>query len=133
MNNPSDTDPVFGKFGTSNTFNVDQVPLPFTSSDPRTLEFIGTQRVWVKQPGAGLDKRQCTLQLLIRPLGKQPKPVLIFRGALVPKRACDRRKREEESKRYDDDVEVIWQAKAWADTVTVVKWVQENNYESVCR
>jgi hypothetical protein len=116
------TDTKFGKFGLNNTFNVDQVPLPFASADPRTLEFIGTKRVWVKQPGSGLDKRQCTLQLLIRPLGKQPKPVLIFRGAVVPKRACDRRKRELEVARYDPDVTVIWQLKAWADTTTCIKW-----------
>ena len=119
---PSDLDPAWGKFNCSNTFNVDQVPLPFASADPRTLEFIAVKRVWIKQPGAGLEKRQCTLQLLIRALGKQPKPTLIFRGNPTPTRAADRRKREEEAKDYDEDVTVIWQKKAWADMDTCVRW-----------
>ena len=62
LRNKSAADGKFGKFGVSHTFNVDQVPLPFASSDPRTLEFIGAKRVWIKQPGSGLDKRQATLQ-----------------------------------------------------------------------
>ena len=47
-------------------YNVDQVPLPFASDSPITLEFEGTKNVWVRQLGSGLDKRQCTLQLCIR-------------------------------------------------------------------
>jgi hypothetical protein len=112
----------YGAFGLHNSFNVDQVPLPFASADPRTIEFMGTERVWIKQPGSGLDKRQATLQLLIRPLGTQPRPCLLFRGHAKPKRACDRRKREEEEKGYDQDVQVLWQAKAWADTATCIEW-----------
>ena len=122
LRHPSDLDPAWGNFNCSNTFNVDQVPLPFASADPRTLEFIAVKRVWIKQPGAGLEKRQCTLQLLIRALGKQPKPTLIFRGNPTPTRAADRRKREEEAKDYDEDVTVIWQKKAWADMDTCVRW-----------
>jgi hypothetical protein len=125
MRHSKPTDTKYGKFGLFNTFNVDQVPLPFASADPRTVEFIGTKRVWIKQPGSGLDKRQATLQLLIRPKGKQPKPTLLFRGQATPKRACDRRKREEEEKGYDEDVNVLWQAKAWADTVTCVEWARK--------
>jgi hypothetical protein len=83
MRHPS-TDRRWGKYGLCNTFNVDQVPLPFASSDPRTLEFVGTKRVWIKQLGSGLDKRQATLQLLIRPCGKQPRPTLLFRGRAKP-------------------------------------------------
>ena len=61
---PDEDDSVFGKFGELTTFNVNQVPMPFASSDPRTLEFLGTRRVWVKAPGSGLDKRQGTLDAL---------------------------------------------------------------------
>jgi hypothetical protein len=73
----------YGKYDPYNTFNVDQHPLPFASCDPCTLEFIGTERVWIKQPGSGLDKRQATLQLLVRPLGRQPLPCLLFRGTMM--------------------------------------------------
>ena len=51
---------AYGLFGLYNSFNADHVPLPFASADPRTIEFIGTERVWIKQPGSGLDKRQAT-------------------------------------------------------------------------
>lgn len=30
-------------------------------------------KVWISQPGSGLDKRQCTLQICFRPDGKQPR------------------------------------------------------------
>jgi hypothetical protein len=125
MQHPS-TDRRWGKFGEHNTFNVDQVPLPFASSDPRTLEFVGTKRVWIKQPGSGLDKRQATLQLLIRPYGKQPRPTLLFRGRAKPQGAKRRAKRREEEKEYDDDVDAIWQAKAWANTEACVEWSWRN-------
>ena len=115
-------DEVYGLFGPENTLNVDQVPLPFSSTDPVTLEFIGVKRVWIKQPGAGLDKRQCTLQLCIRALGEQPKPVLIFRGMARHKRQCDRDKRAAEEAQYDTDCYVLWQKKAWADTDTCIAW-----------
>ena len=58
----------YGKFNPYNTFNVDKHPLPFASADPSTLEFIGTERVLIREPGSGLSTRQLKLQLLIRPL-----------------------------------------------------------------
>ena len=124
--NPDDVDLVFGEFGEYNTFDVDQVPMPFASSDPRTLEFHGVERVWVKAPGSGLDKRQGTLQLVIRPLGRQPKPCLLFRGTPTAKmkRDYDRKNRETEEGLYDPDIDVLWQAKAWADTVTCIEWAE---------
>ena len=103
---------------------MDQVPLPFASCSQRTLEFVGTQRVWIKQPGSGLDKRQATLQLLIRGEGQQPKPVLIFRGKKKPSRHCDQQARATEAANYDKDVEVLWQPKSWADIETCVEWAE---------
>jgi hypothetical protein len=124
-NNPATLfDVRYGMYGPYNTLDVDQVPLPFASADPSTLEFIGTQRVWIKTPGSGLDKRQATLQLLIRALGKQPKPCLLFRGCPELKRQYDKDNRVREEAEYDDDVVVLWQAKAWADTKTCVKWAE---------
>jgi hypothetical protein len=85
---------------------------------------FGTQRVWIKSPGSGLDKRQCTLQLLVRPLGKQPLPCLLFRGQPVPTQAWRLPLRNLEEELYDKDVKVLWQAKAWADTETCVRWAE---------
>jgi hypothetical protein len=109
----AETDPrhnftaTYGEFDPYNTLNVDQHPLPFASTDPCTLEFIGTQRVWIKQPGSGLDKRQCTLQLLVRPLGKQPLPCLLFRGLPVPTQEFRRDIRDLETELYDKDCNVL--------------------------
>ena len=124
--NPDPKDTIWGKFGPSNTLNVDQVPLPFAATSTRTIEFLGTQRVWIKQPGSGLDKRQATLQLIIRAEGKQPKPVLIFRGQKHYNEGQEHweKKRAEETELYDPDVEVLWQAKSWADTDTCVEWAK---------
>ena len=111
-------DKLFGLYPPNRTFNVDQVPLPFVVDNEITMDFTGTKRVWVKQMGSGLDKRQATLQLLIRGQGEQPKPCLIFRGK--PGRGS--KARQEEVKLYDSDVTVIWQKKAWADTDVCVDW-----------
>ena len=46
---------------------------------------------------------------MIRPRGKQPKPVLIFKGS--PGYWVE----HEERKSYDPDVDVHFQKKAWAD------------------
>jgi hypothetical protein len=124
MKNPRGNDP-WGRFSPRNTYDVDQVPLPFASCYPRTLEYRGKRRVWIKAAGSGLDKRQCTLQLLIRAEGKQPKPTLIFRGAPLHDKtlAWRRKERELETSKYDPDCRVLWQKKAWADTATNVHWV----------
>jgi hypothetical protein len=122
---------VYGKYGLLRTFSLDQVPLPFASDDPITLEYIGTRRVWIKQLGSGLEKRQCTLQLCIRPIGKQCEPCLLFRGAasFKPKKDGDKsqlqKARESEEAEYDPDVFVVWQKKAWADLAASLVWVQD--------
>jgi hypothetical protein len=115
---------IYCKYGPYNTLNVDQHPLPFASNDPCTLEFVGTQRVWIRQPGSGLDKRQATLQLLVRALGRQPKPCLLFKGAPVPGEQWRKHVRAAEMLQYDKDVVVLWQAKAWADSATCVVWAK---------
>jgi hypothetical protein len=56
------------------------------------------------------------LQLLVRPLGKQPLPCLLFRGQPVPTKAWRVPLRNLEEELYDKDCKVLWQAKAWADT-----------------
>ena len=62
--------PVYGGFVPTQRFNVDQSPLPFAIDTKKTYEHIEPKNkenkyknVWVSQPGAGLEKRQCTLQI----------------------------------------------------------------------
>ena len=55
-------------------------------------------RVWVAQPGSGLDKRQATLQICFSPEG-MVKPALIFRGK-------GKRISQDEVLAYDTDVDV---------------------------
>ena len=122
----------WGKWGPRVIYNVDQVPLPFASDSPVTLDFEGTKNVWVRQIGSGLDKRQCTLQLCVRPLGRQPVPTLVFRGMTTYSRIYDinvRRKEEEEYRKEAQAggwtlVNVLWQKKAWVDQVVNKLWAE---------
>jgi hypothetical protein len=124
---PAERCETWGKFGPRETLNVDQVPMAFASSDGRTWEFGGVQRVWIRAPGSGLDKRQCTLMLTIRAQGKQPLPVLIFRGTPTHLVKGEKRKakRAAEEARYSKYCRVMWQKKAWADTETMERWSKE--------
>ena len=77
----------FGRFLPTQRFNVDQSPLPFAINTKTTYEHVEPKnpenrhkKIWVSQPGSGLDKRQCSLQVCFRPSGLQPKIAVIFRG-----------------------------------------------------
>ena len=104
-------------------YNVDQVPLPFASDNPITLDHKGTANCWIRQIGSGLDKRQVTLQLCIRPLGVQPIPTLVFRGASEPSDAHWVKVRNEELDHFRTQakdgkytcVHALYQAKAWVN------------------
>ena len=80
----SDTyDSKWGGFLPKQRLNVDQSPLPFVVNSKKTYEFVEKgekYHAWISQPGSGLDKRQCTLQVMFRPEGNQPKLGIIFRG-----------------------------------------------------
>lgn len=110
--------------------NVDQSPLPFTVTTKRTYEHIdeGVQqrnhKVWISQPGSGLDKRQCTLQVCFRPTEDQPKLGIIFRGT-------GKRISEDERKAYHPDIDIYFQENAWADTKVSVEWVEKTLSEAV--
>ena len=113
----------WGRFPPKKRINVDQIPLPFVVESKRTYEIPMSKgkerrdhRVWVAQPGSGLDKRQATLQICFSPEGIV-KPALIFRGK-------GKRISQDEVLAYDTDVDVYWQANAWADTAFSVKLVK---------
>lgn len=74
-----DYDPKWGRFLPTQRFNVDQSPMPFAVNTHWTYHHYETgedqhkTKVWISQPGSGLDKRQCTMQICFRPDGKQPR------------------------------------------------------------
>ena len=76
----------WGRFKTNRRFNVDQVPMPFSIDVKTTYEVDVSRenkrdhRVWVANPGPGLEKRQCTLQICISPESKV-RIAIIFRGS----------------------------------------------------
>ena len=72
-----------------------------STSDPRTLEFHGVERVWVKATGSVSNLSPASTAKM--------------------KRDYDSKNRETEEGLYDPDIDVLWQAKAWADTVTCIE------------
>ena len=123
-------DQKWGRFTPRQRLNVDQSPLPFAVTTKRTYEYIGegeeqrNHKVWISQPGSGLDKRQCTLQVCFRPTGGQPKIGIIFRGT-------GKRISADEKEAYHPDVDIYFQENAWADTNVSVEWVKRTLTESV--
>lgn len=106
----------YGRFPPRNMFHVDQVPLPFSSPQNRTLHMKGSKTCPMAGPNtAGLEKRQATLQLWIcaDPDQQCIRPALIFRG-----------KRDgplpwpQEQAHYDEhpNIRVHFQKNAWADS-----------------
>ena len=81
-------------------------------------------RVWVGQPGSGLEKRQCTLQLCLSPEDNHVKAEIIFRGT-------GKRISPHEKAAYHKDVAIFWQKNAWADTEVSVEWVKSTLKEGV--
>ncbi|CEP02794.1 hypothetical protein PBRA_002761 [Plasmodiophora brassicae] len=97
-------------------FNFDEVPLPFVNDgDRRTVDDVGTKRVWIRQPGAGDEKRQATLFLCIgADCEVQPRPHVIFRGKGT------QILRSDEPNQWDSRVSVHFQENGWVDTKTAV-------------
>ena len=110
-------DPKRGRFRPEQRYNADQIPLPFCVDLKKTFEEKGAKRVWVRQPGEGLDKRMCTVFLTIRGDGMQPVPLLVFRGK-------GKRISKDELAAYPPGVVIVWQPKAWVDRDTAVKWAE---------
>ena len=114
----------WGRYAPEQRFNVDQSPCPFVINTKKTYEMLEKKnpnnrehKVWISQPGSGLDKRQCTLQICFRPTGKQPRVAIIFNGK-------GKRKSEDEKNAWHPDVDVYFQENAWANTAFSVEWVK---------
>ena len=108
-------------------YNVDQSPLSFVVDVQRTYqqtECQHTEKIWIAQPGSGLDKRQCTLQIVTRAEGEQPRTTIIFRGQ-------GKRISLDEKIAWHQDVDVYWQRNAWADTKVSLECVKGTLSKSV--
>ena len=112
-------DKKWGRFKPHQRTNVDQVPLPFALDKKTTYEkpMNRDEKVWISLPGAGLEKRQCTLQLSFSP-EDDLKVEIIFRGGGKRIKDC-------EKKAYHKSVDVYWQKNAWADTTMSCEWVNK--------
>jgi hypothetical protein len=107
----------WGRFSPRLRFNADQVPLPFVVEQNRTWESKGSKSVWLLQPGGGaLSKRQATLLLFFcADPSVVCRPAIIFRG-------MGKRIKASERAAWHPDIDVYFQAKAWADTPMMVAW-----------
>ena len=104
-----------------------EIPFPFVVDVKRTykqIEYKHTEKIWITQPGSGLDKRECTLQIVTRAEGEQPRIAIIFRGQ-------GKRISLDEKIAWHQDVDVYWQCNAWADTKVSLKWVKGTLSKSV--
>ena len=105
-------------------YSVDQVPAG--DFDPKTTyEVKGAKRVCIAANDAFDKHRWCTLQILIgnmkdpsRPRHGQPKLCICFRGT-------GQRISQDERGQYNEDVYVLFQPKAWFDSVTCNKYITE--------
>ena len=80
-------------------------------------------KVWVANPGAGLEKQQCSVQLAFSPEDDNLRIAVIFRGT-------GKRISEDEINSYHESVNVCWQHNAWADTTVCVNWLKKNSCPS---
>lgn len=75
--------------------------------------------MWHQGAQSGMEKRQCTVQLIIFADGEpHVKPLLIFRGQ-------GKRISKKEKEAYDKRVVIKFQKKAWCDEAIMKSWVAE--------
>ena len=110
--------------GCGNFFPVKYTLLSFAINTQPTYELVQPKnlenrhkKVWVSQPGSGLDKRQCSLKVCFRPSGFQPRIDVIFR-------VTGKRISAAEKSSGHPEVDVYFQECAWADTKFCLEWVE---------
>ena len=110
-------DDKWGRWMPSRRFNVDHIPCAFVIDQSSTFDERGSKSVWISQPGNGLDKRQCILQICICPEDDQPvPPAIIFRG----KGNVSQKEKDADDKR----VHVYWQERGWMDSSVALSWIK---------
>ena len=74
-------------------------------------------KVWVANSGAGLEKRQFSVQLAFTPEEYNLRDAIVFRG--TGKRISD-----DEINFYHKSVDVYWQQSVWTDIKVCVDWAK---------
>jgi len=116
-------DAADGRWRLQNRFNVDQVPACFADPVQRTYHAKEDgERVIVQLGRDAAAKRECTLQLCCRYVGKemastQPRAAIIFRGKGL-------RISAEEREQWDKRVDVYFQPRAWLDKYINAEWTE---------
>lgn len=118
--------PKYGQFQLWERWNVDQVPLAFVNGMLDTWDKRGAKRVAISQPFAGLEKRQCTMQVIFGPGEKTMRISVIFRGT-------GKRISPVEKAAYHEDVDVFFQENAWADQKFCMEWAKRSYREGLMR
>eukprot|EP00903_Cladosiphon_okamuranus_P011389 g10732.t1 len=116
----------YGQFQLDERFDVDQVPLPFVNGLATTWEVQGSTRVVISQPFPGLEKRQCTMQVIFGPRKRVMRIALIFRGT-------GKRISRVEKAAYHKNVDVFFQKNAWADQEFCMEWAKKSYRPSLMR
>ena len=112
-----------GALSPAQRVNVDQSPVFFVVHGKKTYEYIpkgegSTHNTWILQPGSGLEKRQCSLQVMFRPEGEQPKLAIIFRGQGM-------RISQDGKPEWHKGVNIYFQPNAWLDQNVYKSWCDE--------
>jgi hypothetical protein len=110
----------WGRWLPHQRWNVDQVPCALNPGKEYTYEKKGANRIWIASRKNGDDKREFTLHLMVHLDAEkpQPKPTIIFRGT-------GKRISKLERDLYDENVIVMFQPKACADTDLCQKWAAD--------
>ena len=101
------------------------MPLPFVNGLNSTWTDKESKRVRISQPSAGLEKRQCTLQLTFGPGQRVYRPAVIFRGSGKRVSAVERAA-------WHPGVDIYWQGCAWADSAFCNSWAGNTFRKGVC-
>ncbi|CAB1103677.1 unnamed protein product [Ectocarpus sp. CCAP 1310/34] len=118
--------PKYGQFQLWERWNVDQVSLAFVNGLLETWDKRGALRVAISQPFAGLEKRQCTMQVTFGPGEKTMRILVIFRGT-------GKRISPVEKAAYHEDVDVFFQDNAWADQKFCMERAKRSYREGLMR
>ena len=119
----SSYDQKWGCYQPAQRLNVDKSPLSHLLQGKKIYEYIpkgegSTHNTRISRPCLGLEKRQCTLQVIFRPEGEQPKLTIIFRG----QGKCFS---ENEKSEWQKDINVYFQLNAWLDQNAYKNWCYE--------
>jgi hypothetical protein len=100
---------------------MDQTLLPFEYLKGRTYAKKGEKTIRLKSQRSSWEKRQCSLQIIVFANGVPCcKPLIMFKG----KPSSKDRRRFAEMKKYHPSVVVIFNDKAYANTLNFLQWIK---------